>query len=73
MRVLRRRDGASLEATLTTTHAGAFYDVPVLVIDGDSFGQGETAGYLLTEADAGERAELRRWGYDLGDVQTGPA
>ena len=71
MRVIRRRDGASLHATLTTTHAGKTFDFPTLVIDGVPYGCADTAGYLLEEADAGERAELRRWGYDLIEPRPG--
>lgn len=65
MRVVRRRDGALLEAALTTDHPASSQAVPVLVIGGEAFGCAETSGYLLENADLGDLAELRRWGYDL--------
>jgi hypothetical protein len=65
MQVIRRRDGALLDATLTTDHANSSDGIPVLVIAGETYGPAETHGYLLKEADAGELAELRRWGYSL--------
>lgn len=65
MRLVRQRDGASLEARLSTEHASSSYGIPVLVIGGEAFGVAETHGYLLAEANDGERADLRRWGYNL--------
>jgi len=60
MRVVRRRDGEILEAELKYAHT-----ITVLFIDGEPRGAAETDGYLLAEASAAERAELRRWGYEL--------
>lgn len=73
MRVVRRRDGVLLEAALRTDHPAAEGGVPVLVIAGEAFAVAETGGYLLEEADAGERAELRRWGYQLLPTRYGTA
>jgi hypothetical protein len=60
VRVVRRRDGEVLPAELKYDDAAT-----VLYIDGEARGAAETGGYLLSEASAAERAELRRWGYEL--------
>jgi hypothetical protein len=58
-----------LEATLT--HPASSNGIPVLIIGGEAFGSGETDGYLLEDADQGELAELRRWGYQLLPARRG--
>jgi hypothetical protein len=61
VQVVRPRNGEALLAELKYGDAAT-----ILYIDGDARGAGETGGYLLSEASAAERAELRRWGYELG-------
>lgn len=65
MRVIRRRDGALLEAELTTDHPTSHRQAGVLLIGGEAFGPAELVGYVLAEASQAELAELRRSGYDL--------
>lgn len=72
-RVVQRRDGVLLEAALRTDHPASSDSVPVLVIGGEAFARVETDGYLLDDADPGEAAELRRWGYELAPARPGHA
>jgi hypothetical protein len=68
---VRRRDGAVVDAELD--HGSADPGGPVLLIDDEPFGPEETAGYLLEDADEGERAELKRFGFELAEAPVGKA
>ena len=65
MKVVRRRDGAVLEAVITADHPSSRRQAPVLLIAGEPYDPAELAGYVLADVTPAERAELRRGGYDL--------
>jgi hypothetical protein len=62
MILMRRRDGARINADIT---AGTSGGLAVLMINGEPFPPGETAGYVIVEASAAELAELQRAGYHM--------
>ena len=63
MKLLRGRDHALVDAEIL--RPGEDTSLPVLLIEGEPFAAGETAGYLLVEASAAEAAELHRGRYAL--------
>ena len=62
MILMRRRDGARINGEIA---AGSSGGLAVLLINGEPFPQGETAGYVILEASAAELAELQRAGYHM--------
>jgi len=63
MTVIRRRDHKVLEAEVV--RQGGESSLPILIIEGEPFPPGETAGYYLLRASELEVAELQRGGYAL--------
>jgi len=59
-----------VEAEITTAHSASSYGIPVLVVDHVAYGTFDAAGWYIVAADAEERAELDRGGYDLPGVLT---
>ena len=63
MTLIRRRDHKTLSAEVV--RQGGEASLPMLIIEGEPFPPGETAGYYLLEASDVELAELQRGGYAL--------
>jgi hypothetical protein len=60
---MRRRDSAVRDAEVV--RLGDETSLPILLIEGEPFPPGETAGYFILEASTVEIAELTRGGYRL--------
>jgi hypothetical protein len=65
MKVVRRRDGAALEAVITANHPASRRQAPVLLIAAEPYDAQGLAGYLLADVTPAELGELRRGGCEL--------
>ena len=63
VKLKRRRDSAICDAEVV--RLGDETSLPMLLIEGEPFPAGETAGYFILEVSTVELAELKRGGYRL--------
>jgi hypothetical protein len=63
VKLKRRRDSAVCDAEVV--RLGGETSVPILLIEGEPFPPGETAGYFILEVSSVELAELKRGSYRL--------
>ncbi len=68
VRVQNRVTGWSGTATLTADHAAASYGQPVVIVDGEPIGTGESWQFLLVECSDEERRALQEAGYSLQEA-----